>query len=143
MSLTHKSRLKPGGPLRRRSKNKKAVCKLGLGRVLSEWVCASPCIRCGRKADHAHHVLTRGAWITLLLCWLNIVPLCWECHAYAHANVAAFKAWFDSLKPGILDYLKLLNRTLWSKRDLCETKAEIASVTKRPWHERWAEVVCK
>ena len=140
MSLTHKSRLKP---LRRRSKNKRAVCKLGLGRVLSEWVCASPCIRCGRKADHAHHVLTRGAWITLLLCWLNIVPLCWECHAYAHANVADFKAWIESRKPGVIDYLKAASRGFWSKPDLDVVRQDIQHVTKRPWHERWAEVSCE
>ena len=140
MSLTHKSRLKPGGPLRRRSKNKRAVTVLGLVTRLSKWALASPCAHCGKRADHSHHILTRGSQAGLKCCPECVMPLCEDCHRFFHDCPATFKAWLEGEKPGLRDHLTLLARTTWAKKPLDEVEAEIDRVTKRPWSEFWAEL---
>ena len=132
MSLTHKSRLKPGGPLRRRSKNPKSVTKLGLVRKLGKW-CRDygECIRCGSydPRRQAHHVYTRGSTCNLTLCPDNVVPLCFECHQWVHANPAQADMWLEKLKPGLLSHLCRLSRGQeWHKKDLDEAARLIDSL---------------
>lgn len=126
-------------PLKRRSHNKKAVTRVSLGKVLSEWVRESPCHLCGRPSDHAHHILTRGSEPCLKLCPDNLMPLCERCHENAHRSPASFRVYLEASRPGIFDHLRTLARKN-SKRDLDEVEKEIREATKRPWSERFKEV---
>jgi hypothetical protein len=65
------------------------------------------------------------------------MPLCCWCHQDFHDDEAFHDRFIESAKPGLQDYLKLLGRTTWLKKDLDEVEAEIDRVTKRPWSEFW------
>lgn len=139
--LLRKKGLDRGGPLRKRSKNPKAVTRAALWKKLSDWVREAPCVVCGSEADHAHHVLTRGAYPGFKLCPANLVPLCARHHAYAHDVGWSFKVELDAKKPGLYEHLRALSRTgPWLRADLDEVEAIVALAVKRPWTEHWRDL---
>jgi len=74
------------------------------------------CAKCNRPdspsmALHPHHIVHRKYGNTCTL-KENLIPLCVGCHAEAHSNENAFKAWIEKRSPGLYDRLWQLARAI-------------------------------
>ncbi len=58
------------------------------------------CIMCPQPVDEAHHLISCSHKAHRHNPQ-NGVPLCLECHGYAHANPAKFKAWLKLTFPAL------------------------------------------
>lgn len=126
-ALRSRKGLDRSGPLRKRSRAKRAVTIAGLGVRLSRWCrCYGECFKCGMEGVplEAHHVFTRGSTANLKLCPDNLLPLCRGCHAFAHEEPGRFETWLDHALPGLLSHLSRLSRSKeWRRKDLGEVEA--------------------
>ena len=107
-------------------------------KVVAPWVKASgTCFKCKvNRSEHCHHILTRGAYITLYLHPLDLLPLCDPCHRLAHGThtAAKFLEWVEIENPGIIEKLWTLGRE-WLKKPLEEIKELYKSLPE--WEENW------
>ena len=104
--------------------------------VAAPWAKAGgTCFKCkANRAEHCHHILTRGAYIVLMLCPWNLVPLCCFCHLFAHDHSKKFMAWLETVMPGIEEKLWTLARE-WLKKPLEEIKELYRTLPE--WEEHW------
>ncbi len=105
--------------------------------VAAPWVKAGErCFKCGCWSDslHCHHILTKGAYIVLMLCPWNLVPLCWLCHRFAHDFNKKFMAWLEGEIPGIKERLWQLARE-WLKKPLGEIEEIYKTLPE--WGKHW------
>ena len=80
-------------PVNPERKAKLFAKQFGEGGRYAAWIRSRPCAACGRRDTlQAHHVRSRGAGGT----WSDLVPLCSEHHAFAHAHGSrALELWWN------------------------------------------------
>jgi hypothetical protein len=86
-------------------------------RFMSQFI-GQPCGKCGLvyESNLGHHIIYKSQCGYLTLVFMNIIPLCLECHAEAHKAKFVFFEWLDDKYPGRLESLNEIKQECQRER---------------------------